>query len=88
MHIRKLSACGWVKISNYSSLGPTKSFCDIAIETDWKNAENYDNNSIQKFITNGKQSIRDLMDTKDHNGFDLKLNSMAESFSYLISSFN
>ena len=50
MHIRKLSACGWVKISNYSSLGPTKSFCDIAIETDWKNAENYDNNSIQKFI--------------------------------------
>jgi DNA polymerase elongation subunit (family B) len=50
MHIRKLSACGWAKIDNYTILGQTKSFCDIAIETDWKNIENYDNSSIQKFI--------------------------------------
>lgn len=50
MHIRKLNACGWVKISKYETLDSTYSYCGIAIQTDWTNLEPYDSNSIQKFI--------------------------------------
>jgi len=50
MHIRKLNACGWVEINEYKKLDKTKSYCNISIETDWKNLNFYDNNSIQKFI--------------------------------------
>ena len=50
MHIRKLSACGWIKIDNYTKYDYLISWCDISIRTDWKNLEPYDNNSIQKFV--------------------------------------
>jgi DNA polymerase elongation subunit (family B) len=50
MHIRKLNACGWVEINEYKKLDKTKSYCNISIETDWKNLNFYDSNSIQKFI--------------------------------------
>ena len=50
MHIRKLNACGWVKISHYESYESTHSYCGVAIQTDWKNLEPYDSNSIQKLV--------------------------------------
>ena len=50
MHIRKLNACGWVKISKYENCDSTFSYCGISIKTDWKNLEPYDSTSIQKFI--------------------------------------
>lgn len=50
MHIRKLNACGWVKISKYEILDNTYSYCGISIETDWKNLEPYESTTIQKFI--------------------------------------
>ena len=50
MHIRKLNACGWVKISNYTKYDNNYSHCDISIQTDWLNLETYDSNTIQKFV--------------------------------------
>jgi DNA polymerase elongation subunit (family B) len=50
MHIRKLNACGWVKISKYKTLDDTYSHCGISIETDWKNLEAYESTAMQKFI--------------------------------------
>lgn len=50
MHIRKLNACGWVKISLYETYEELYTHCDIGIKTDWKNLETYDSNKIQKFI--------------------------------------
>lgn len=59
MHIRKLSACGWVKITKYekydlgsfgSNYSSNYSYCDTSIQTDWTNLDSYDSNSIQKFI--------------------------------------
>jgi len=50
MHIRKLNACGWVKISKYEKYDSTYSYCENAIQTDWTNLEAYESNSIQKFI--------------------------------------
>jgi DNA polymerase elongation subunit (family B) len=50
MHIRKLNACGWVKISKYEPLDVTYSYCGMAIQTDWTNLEPYDSTSIQKFV--------------------------------------
>ena len=50
MHIKKLNACGWIKIKNYTSYKKKYSYCDINIETSWENLESFDNNMIQKFI--------------------------------------
>ena len=50
MHIQKLNACGWVKISQYEKYESTHSYCGVAIQTNWKNLEPYDSNSIQKLI--------------------------------------
>lgn len=50
MHIQKLCASGWIKISNYTTYLPTHTYCDIAIKTHWKNLVAYDSNSIQKFV--------------------------------------
>lgn len=50
MHIRKLNACGWVKITKYESYNSDYSHCGIAIQTNWTNLEPYDSTSIQKFI--------------------------------------
>ena len=50
MHIRKLNACGWVKIDNYTKYDKNYSHCDISIQTDWLNLESHDSNTIQKFI--------------------------------------
>jgi len=50
MHIRKLNACGWVKISKYETLAQDYSHCGISIETDWKNLESYESTSMQKFV--------------------------------------
>jgi len=50
MHIKKLSACGWIKLDNYTKYDYEISWCDISIRSDWKNLEPYENNSIQKFV--------------------------------------
>ena len=50
MHIRKLNACGWVKISKYESYDSTYSHCSLSIQTDWTNLEPYNSTSIQKFV--------------------------------------
>jgi DNA polymerase elongation subunit (family B) len=50
MHIRKLNACGWVKISNYTHYKDPLSFCDINIRTPWTELIPYDSNMIQKFV--------------------------------------
>ncbi len=50
MHIRKLNACGWVKISKYTKNLSTYSYCDIQIQTDWNNLERYESSNIQKFV--------------------------------------
>ena len=50
MHIRKLNACGWVKISKYEHYDLTYSHCGIAIQTDWTNLEAVESNSVQKFV--------------------------------------
>jgi len=49
MHIRKLNACGWVKIDNYQKIDDV-SFCDYNISTNWMELNPCDDNSIQKFI--------------------------------------
>lgn len=49
MHIRKLNACGWVKIDKYKKLDKV-TFCDIDISVDWKELHPYENNTIQKFV--------------------------------------
>ena len=49
MHIRKLSACGWIKIDKYKKID-TVSFCDIDISVDWKDLHPHVNNSMQKFV--------------------------------------
>jgi DNA polymerase elongation subunit (family B) len=50
MHIQKLNACGWVKLSKYTMYGPFVSWCDISVRADWIDLEAYDSNSIQKFV--------------------------------------
>lgn len=50
MHIRKLNACGWVKISKYDLLDITYSYCGLSIQTDWTNLQPFDSTSIQKFV--------------------------------------
>ena len=50
MHIRKLNACGWVKISNYTHYKDPLSFCDINIRTQWTELIPYDTTMIQKFV--------------------------------------
>ena len=50
MHIRKLNACGWVKIDKYENYKKSVSHCDIDIKVDWTDLNPYENNSIQKFI--------------------------------------
>ena len=50
MHIRKLSACGWVKVSNYTHYKDPLSFCDINIRTKWTELNPYESNMIQKFV--------------------------------------
>ena len=50
MHIKKLNACGWVKISKYEKYDSTFSYCEIGIQTNWNNLEAYDSNSIQKLV--------------------------------------
>lgn len=50
MHIRKLNACGWVKIDNYSQYDKTISYCDLSIQTDWLNLNLYESNLVQKFV--------------------------------------
>jgi DNA polymerase elongation subunit (family B) len=50
MHIKKLNACGWVKIDKYSTYDDDISYCEIAIRTNWTNLNAYDNSSVQKFV--------------------------------------
>jgi DNA polymerase elongation subunit (family B) len=50
MHIRKLSACGWVSVKKYESYEEGTSYCDVAIKTDWTELNPHDSSSIQKFI--------------------------------------
>jgi DNA polymerase elongation subunit (family B) len=49
MHIRKLNACGWVKINKYKIMD-TVSFCDEDISVNWKDLNPYANSSMQKFV--------------------------------------
>jgi DNA polymerase elongation subunit (family B) len=49
MHIRKLNACGWVKINKYKKLDKI-TFCDIDVSVDWKELHPHENNTIQKFV--------------------------------------
>ena len=51
MHIRKLNACGWVKITKYEKYDESYSYDGIALQTDWTNLESQDINLVQKFIT-------------------------------------
>ena len=50
MHIKKINACGWIKISNYTPYETKYSYCDINIKTHWNNLEADDSNMIQKFV--------------------------------------
>lgn len=50
MHIRKLNACGWVKISKYTHYKDPLSFSDINIRTKWTELNPYESNMIQKFV--------------------------------------
>jgi len=50
MHIRKLDACGWIKIDKYEEYEDNISYCDINIKTDWKNLFPYDIKSMSKII--------------------------------------
>ena len=49
MHIRKLNACGWVKIDKYKKIDKV-SFCDRDISVDWKELQPHINNTMQKFV--------------------------------------
>jgi DNA polymerase elongation subunit (family B) len=49
MHIKKLSACGWVNIDKYKKLD-TVSFCDYDVSANWQDLNPHENNTIQKFI--------------------------------------
>ena len=50
MHIRKLNACGWVKVSKYTHYKDPLSFCDINIRTKWTELNPHESNMIQKFV--------------------------------------
>ena len=50
MHIRGLSACGWIRVSKYQKYASSYSYCGISAQTDWTNLEHYECNSIQKFV--------------------------------------
>ena len=50
MHIRKLNACGWVKVSKYTHYKDPLSFCAINIRTKWTELNPHESNMIQKFV--------------------------------------
>jgi pentapeptide MXKDX repeat protein len=49
MHIRKLNACGWVKIEKYK-IEDAITYSDIDVSVDWTELNPYEDNSIQKFV--------------------------------------
>ena len=49
MHIKKLNACGWVKINKWKKISKV-SFCDIDICVNWKDLNPHTNNTMQKFV--------------------------------------
>ena len=50
MHIRKLDACGWVKLDKYKEIKDESTFCELNISTSWLDLERLDENIIQKFV--------------------------------------
>lgn len=50
MHIKELSACGWVKLEKYSEIEEETSFCELNISTKWQDMEMLKENNVQKFI--------------------------------------
>jgi DNA polymerase elongation subunit (family B) len=49
MHIRKLAACGWVKVDKYKKMDKV-SFCDKDISVNWTDLNPHTDNTIQKFV--------------------------------------
>ncbi len=76
MHIRKLNACGWVKIDNYINYGDEEiiSHCDQAIRCKWTELNPYENNSVQKFII----ASYDIECTSDSGNFPVATNDKDE----------
>lgn len=87
MHIRKLNACGWVKISKYEALDITYSYCGMAIETNWTNLEPYDSTSIQKFVISSwdiecmswSGEFPQAIHPSDRENFDLMMKGLISS---------
>lgn len=51
IHLRKLDACGWIKIDEYKlNNGDYMSNCELNIETEWNNLNKYDMNTISNDI--------------------------------------
>ena len=84
MHIRKLNACGWVKISDYEEYSNSYSHCDIAIQTGWTNLESYDSTTIQKFIVaswdiecmSSSGNFPQAIESEDKKEFNKMINSI------------
>ena len=50
MHIRKLNACGWIKIDKYEEYDHDVSYCNINIKVDWHDLHPHEVNSMSKIV--------------------------------------
>ncbi len=70
MHIRKLNACGWVKVNKYRVNTDIVSYCEHSINCKWTELNPYENNSVQKFIV----ASYDIECTSESGNFPVALN--------------